>query len=258
MAHGGEAVDAPISLAGLFGAEADDASEADANHFDQLYEVQTLNVAGVPLRLRQFTFHSKNANKVWPGTFGLADFLLREEPRFSSAESWLELGAATGALAAWIVARGWLGKGHTSDFDDGGEIADNIAVNFGLNGLRPLAHIPYCWGDDFPGALNQQFDLILASDILLYVQSYPALVDTLSRLFDRGASRFLMFWGRRRVVDASSFLDLMRRAGFALDQPDRFVYLYTRPAPSPAVGSGGFPAAQGPAMGSADGRQTAG
>eukprot|EP00667_Euglena_gracilis_P021216 EG_transcript_23189 len=232
MAQGGEAVDAPISLAGLFGADAEDASEAD---FDQVYEVQTLDVAGVSLRLRQFTFHSKNANKVWPGTFGLAEFLAREEDSYSSVPSWLELGAATGALAAWIVSRGWTGTGHTSDYDDGGEIAENVAANFALNGLRPLPHIPYSWGDPFPAALMQQFDLILASDILLYVQSYPALADTLSRLFDLGARRFLMYWGRRKVVDASAFLALMARAGFRLEQPAHFVYLFTRPA-SPAAG----------------------
>jgi len=38
-------------------------------------------VARVPLRVQQFTFHPKNANQVWPGTFGLADFLLGHEDR---------------------------------------------------------------------------------------------------------------------------------------------------------------------------------
>lgn len=38
-------------------------------------------MAPVPLRVQQFTFHPKNANQVWPGTFGLADFLLSHEDR---------------------------------------------------------------------------------------------------------------------------------------------------------------------------------
>ncbi len=69
----------------------------------------------------------------------------------------------------WRLGR----EGFTSDYDDGGEVADNIAVNFRLNELEPLPHVPHSWGEPLPPAMCRPFELIVASDILLYVASYP-------------------------------------------------------------------------------------
>jgi hypothetical protein len=91
------------------------------------YEIQSLVVANETLRIRQFAYHSHNANRVWPGTFNLANYLLETVPLTVEASSsllnsmddiatssatcrtnyrykhyWgrvLELGTATGILA---------------------------------------------------------------------------------------------------------------------------------------------------------------
>ncbi len=57
-----------------------------------------------------------------------------------------------------------------------------------------------------------------------------ALVTTLQALFANGARRFLMYWGRRKVVDSATFVELMIQAGFQLTNPEHFVYLFTRDA----------------------------
>jgi hypothetical protein len=44
------------------------------------YEIQSLVVANETLRIRQFAYHSHNANRVWPGTFNLANYLLETVP----------------------------------------------------------------------------------------------------------------------------------------------------------------------------------
>lgn len=43
-----------------------------------------------------------NANKVWPGTFILADFMSKHEGRYKGKGRILELGAATGALSIFL------------------------------------------------------------------------------------------------------------------------------------------------------------
>ncbi|KAL5999886.1 hypothetical protein ACLOJK_034563 [Asimina triloba] len=68
----------------------------------------------------------------------------------------------------------------TSDFDDK-EIDENTAYGCGINGLPVLPHIRHSWGDPFPTA-DPDWDLIIASDILLYVKQYPNLIKTLSFL----------------------------------------------------------------------------
>ena len=45
---------------------------------------------------------------------------------------------------------------------------------------------------------DSDFYFVVASDILLYVSAYPALVATLTDLFDNcGTREFLMAWNRR-------------------------------------------------------------
>jgi hypothetical protein len=57
------------------------------------------------------------------------------------------------------------------------------------------------------------FQFIVASDILLYVSAYPALVSTLNDLFlNCGTKEFVMAWNRR--LDCSQFFQLSREAGF--------------------------------------------
>ena len=72
-------IDAPVSLQGLW----PDSSDSDSGDmmrgsdgFDMGYETQEVDVAGRKLKVRQYVFHSHNANRVWPGTFNLAEHYL--------------------------------------------------------------------------------------------------------------------------------------------------------------------------------------
>ena len=123
-------VDAPVSLCGLFGTDESD----DDSQFEQVFAVQEgLKIGDVTLNIRQTAWHMANANKVWPGTFSLASFIMDNCDHYGTGRI-LELGAATGALAIFLVNPPRNYSVVTSDIDDGGEVAANIEHNFTLNG----------------------------------------------------------------------------------------------------------------------------
>ena len=89
------------------------------------------------------------------------------------------------------------------------------------------SHISHTWGEVWHDL--RPFDIILASDILLYVSAYPSLVSTLVFLFrNRGVSLFVMSW-KRRIAESSIFFDLMKENSFLIevDEVDASVYLFT-------------------------------
>ena len=65
-------IEPPVCLGDLF-AENDEETEEAA--FSQLYEVQELDIGGSIFKVRQFAWHRANANKVWPGTFNLGEYI---------------------------------------------------------------------------------------------------------------------------------------------------------------------------------------
>eukprot|EP00596_Hydrurales_sp_CCMP1899_P004118 CAMPEP_0119033710 /NCGR_PEP_ID=MMETSP1177-20130426/761_1 /TAXON_ID=2985 /ORGANISM="Ochromonas sp, Strain CCMP1899" /LENGTH=461 /DNA_ID=CAMNT_0006990655 /DNA_START=103 /DNA_END=1489 /DNA_ORIENTATION=+ len=203
-------IEAPVCLGDLF-AESDD--EADDQTFSQLYEVQDLDIGGKKFKIRQFAWHGANANKVWPGTFNLAEYICLNKDTYIR---WpiLELGAATGALSIYLSSEPFKFNIFTSDIDDGGEVEENISHNFKLNSVSSTLHIPHTWGTGWHDSLSRAhegghtfnneggtgghecstssgspsrppiFKYIFASDILLYVSAYPALVQTLCEIFN--------------------------------------------------------------------------
>ena len=196
-------VEAPVCLSGFFSQHDDDENEEEdeENAFSQTYEVTELDILGKVLRIRQFAWHKANANKIWPGTFNLADYLDLHQAHYKTGPI-LELGAATGALTLFLSTAPHSFDISTSDIDDDGEVQENIAHNFHLNGNTcPPLHIPHTWGEGWPmyshptisntdNAIIQPksttlpiFKFVIASDILLYVSAYPALVKTLCELF---------------------------------------------------------------------------
>eukprot|EP00270_Netrium_digitus_P014830 TRINITY_DN5120_c0_g1_i2.p1 TRINITY_DN5120_c0_g1~~TRINITY_DN5120_c0_g1_i2.p1 ORF type:complete len:300 (+),score=54.58 TRINITY_DN5120_c0_g1_i2:330-1229(+) len=135
---------------------------------------------GMELKVREFAFHSHNANLLWPGSISFARWLA-EQPWLIRGRHVLELGSGTGALAIFLH-RAMGCQITTSDMDDE-EIAMNIAHNCRANGIPPLPHVPHTWGEPFAAQHSPPpWDLILASDILLYVKQYPNLVKTISFL----------------------------------------------------------------------------
>ena len=246
-------IDAPLSLGNFFPADSDDDNNEDNGNelveLDNCYEVQRLEIAGSTLQIRQYAYHSHNANRVWPGTFNLADFLLEKDHEGRFLHHWgsvLELGTATGVLAILLVLKNTdasteenqrllLTSIVTSDVEDEhGDVQDNVKHNFDLNGLEQPPHVPHTWGTGWKDAVVKHgvpqisFDTIVASDILLYVSAYPALVLTLEELMPVDtATRFVMSWNRR-MKESVEFFDRMKDAGFHCVHLGKCIYSFTR------------------------------
>lgn len=186
---------APISLSDIFsGADSDE----ESTPFEQEYEVQTITINEMHIKIRQFSWHQANANQVWPGTYNLAKYIMINAQKYSTGAI-LELGSATGALAIYLNSSNLNFNVITTDIDDGGIVENNIIHNHLLNGKIAPIHIPYTWGEDWsvalydkvekkniefnyssedPSTLGDQlwdsavinFRYVIASDILLYVR----------------------------------------------------------------------------------------
>ena len=248
------------NLSGLFGFA--DNSDVDSGNgaFEQIFESRDFVICNEPMRIRQFSWHSANANQIWPGTITLAEYLSQgRNHHLLSSGRVLELGSATGALAIYLLKRSALECDIvTSDIDDGGDVESNIRHNFAANGLPPRIHIPFTWGTSFEearagaerrllldndsnnndnynnnnsnsGGGGFEISHIIASDILRYVSAFPALVQSLSTLFAPPycARSFVMSWERR--IDVSLFFALMADAGFVCSTEGRAaIYVFTR------------------------------
>lgn len=223
-------VDAPISLGGFFSSDDDLDQAHETQAFEQIYEVQLLNIGGVDLQIRQSAWHMANANKVWPGTFALAEYIKDHINHYISGRI-LELGSATGAFAIYLSTVTEQCSIVTSDIDDHGEVEDNIAYNYKLNGLTPVSHVAHTWGTGWPTETSihaSSFKFIVASDILLYVSAYEALVYTINELFNGGTVKeFLMSWNRR-IAESGIFFSLMEKAGYKCTHHGRCVYSFAR------------------------------
>jgi predicted nicotinamide N-methyase len=245
-------IDAPQTLTGLFPDDSDESDDAASTSC--CYEIQSVELAGCQLKIRQFDYHSHNANRVWPGTFVLADYLLS-----SSGSGWgrvLELGTATGLLAIRLTRADescctFIATSDVQDEDD--QVAANVRFNYQLNGIddesAPL-HIPHTWGTGWKQSVERQieriqsdgsestknedlvssllsFDTIVASDILLYVSAYPALVQTLQEVMPSDQQKFVMSWNRR-MKESAEFFQLMTQAGFHSEHQGKCVYIFQR------------------------------
>ncbi|GAV75484.1 Methyltransf_16 domain-containing protein [Cephalotus follicularis] len=136
---------------------------------------------GMELLIREFSFHELNANLLWPGTFAFAEWLVLHHS-WMEGRRCIEMGSGTGALAIFLRKSFNLDI-TTSDYDDE-EIEENIAHNCNANKITPvLPHIKHSWGDTFPVA-KPNWDLVIASDILLYVKQYTNLIKTLAFLLN--------------------------------------------------------------------------
>jgi hypothetical protein len=241
-------IDAPQTLAGLFPPDSDE--EEEEGEPDPCYEVQSMILAGEKLQIRQFAYHSHNANCVWPGTFNLADYLLVQTDKGAFQHEWgrvLELGTATGLLAIRLALSAKLHNDDanadaccctsitTSDVDDeDGLVHENLKFNYALNGVaHPPDHVSHTWGTGWmasvvaAGVEERQFDTIIASDILLYVSAYGALVETLTELMPPySKARLVMSWNRR-MKESAEFFTRMEQAGFQCTHEGKCVYTFT-------------------------------
>lgn len=163
----------------LFADDDDASSVEETNESQQSYVERKHSFPGMELLIREFSFHQLNANLLWPGTFAFAEWLVQHRSH-TEGRRCIELGSGTGALAIFLSKSLNLDI-TTSDYNDQ-EIEENIAYNCAANGITPvLPHIKHSWGDTFPTA-DPDWDLVIASDILLYVKQYSNLIETLSFL----------------------------------------------------------------------------
>ncbi|KAL2479479.1 S-adenosyl-L-methionine-dependent methyltransferase superfamily protein [Abeliophyllum distichum] len=168
-----------FSPSSLFAGSDENSSEEENTETHQKFEERTHQFPGMELLIREFSFHQLNANLLWPGTFAFVEWLVQHRSWIDGRRT-IELGSGTGALAIFLHKHFQL-EITTSDYDDA-EIEDNIAHNCQINGVTPVPpHIRHTWGDVFP-ITDPYWDLIIASDILLYVKQYGNLINTLSFL----------------------------------------------------------------------------
>ncbi|KAG8374411.1 hypothetical protein BUALT_Bualt11G0129000 [Buddleja alternifolia] len=168
-----------FSPSSLFPDSDGNSSEEEGTETNQNFVERRHQFPEMELLIREFAFHQLNANLLWPGTFAFAEWLV-EHRTWIDGRRVLELGSGTGALAIFLQKSFQLDI-STSDYDDA-EIEENIAYNCRINGVTSvLPHIRHSWGDDFPIA-DPDWDLIIASDILLYVKQYVNLINSLSFL----------------------------------------------------------------------------
>ncbi|XP_074350225.1 uncharacterized protein LOC141689748 isoform X2 [Apium graveolens] len=186
-----------------------------------------------------------NANLLWPGSFAFAEWLVQHKS-WIEGKRIIELGSGTGGLAIFLWKLFQIDI-TTSDYDDS-DIEENIAHNCKVNGVIPvLPHIKHSWGDAFPTAYSD-WDLVIASDILLYVKQYNNLIKTLSFLLKTrtsnldepiqrrngtenggypgvACSAFLMSW-RRRIgkEEESIFFNGCENAGLGVQHLGSRVY----------------------------------
>ncbi|KAL0344464.1 UNVERIFIED_CONTAM: hypothetical protein Sradi_4277700 [Sesamum radiatum] len=233
-----------FSPSSLFAGSDGSSSEEERTESHENFVERKHQFPGMELLIREFSFHQLNANLLWPGTFAFAEWLVQHR-RWIEGRRVLELGSGTGALAIFLRKSFQLDIA-TSDYDDA-EIEENIAHNCQINGVTPvLPHIRHSWGDVFPTS-DPDWDLIIASDILLYVKQYANLIKSLSFLLnsyrpkasesvaqrDDGQTdscpltrpSFLMSW-RRRIgkEEESLFFTGCEEAGLEVDHLGSRVY----------------------------------
>ncbi|KAI4328728.1 hypothetical protein L6164_021061 [Bauhinia variegata] len=167
-----------FSPSSLFPNEDDSSSGDDRIETQESYVERKHQFPGMELIIREFSFHQLNANLLWPGTFSFAEWLVKNRSCIERRRV-IELGSGTGALAIFLEKAYHLDI-TTSDYDDQ-EIEENIAHNCRVNGIPVLPHIKHTWGENFPNS-DPDWDLIIASDILLYVKQYANLIKTISFL----------------------------------------------------------------------------
>lgn len=237
-----------FSTSSLFSEEDDDddihTKDEENAETHETYVERKHQFPGMELIIREFSFHQLNANLLWPGTFAFAEWLVQHRSCIEGRRT-IELGSGTGALAIFL-RKSYNLDITTSDYDDQ-EIMENIAHNCGANDLPVIPHIKHTWGDKFPNS-DPDWDLIIASDILLYVKQYPNLIQTISFLLksykhsDRAPvsptgndethggvalpwPAFLMSW-RRRIgkEDESIFFNGCEKAGLQVKHIGSRVY----------------------------------
>ena len=230
--------DVPLSLNSLFYRSDDSDCDSIDKNFNNLYSSRSITLGDKDFIVREYSWDENNANRIWPCTYLLADYIKKNEILYQN-RSWIEFGSGTGVLALFISSLNWSISGNTTDFDDGidDNIAKNIKHNFDTNNISSICHLRHSWGNEFIPTMmnvlnmnsNNQIEIIFASDILIYAKQYQNLVQSLSHLFDKyGTKTFLMAWNRPKFTNVEDFFTLMKDASFIVNKPSKNIYSFTK------------------------------
>lgn len=239
-----------LGLGSFFGNSSSDEEEAVATEdTDELLakEGDIRDYVLIPdvctVKIREFAFHSHNANFVWKGNEEFATWMLANKASLGTQRI-LELACGTGILSIFMKLQGW--NITSSDYNDG-VIDRNMTYNVVLNGLAgdAIPHIPFTWGDPFPESAGI-FDVIIANDILIYQTTYALLARSLKEIMGRhpnassvspDAPRFIL--GHKRRVKASpSFFDVVTSEGLYWRKIANYIYEITL-VERPSTGNAG-------------------
>ncbi|KAM9969104.1 hypothetical protein ACTFIW_003388 [Dictyostelium discoideum] len=175
---------------------------------EQVFEEKLIEVHGEKIKIREFAYSNTNAGIIWPSTYTLIDYLLLNQERFKNKKI-IELGSATGVLSIFLNKKGY---NVTSSDYNADEITENINFNKSLNNIE-FKHIPHTWGDTFKEE-DKDFEIVIASDILLYVQYFEKLMITLRQLMDNKKDSFMLMAYGRKLYDSKKFFVLLEENDF--------------------------------------------
>ena len=76
-----------------------------------------------------------------------------------------------------------------------------------------MRHVPHTWGSGWCGG---EFEVVIASDILLYCGVYVELVKTIKELVKTEEGMFVMSWNRR-MEESKVFFRMMEEEGYTCE-----------------------------------------
>jgi len=259
MEYSKDSFDPPLFISGFFQEQHNPDSSDDEGHLLTQEELNQQNqieekefkVMDEKIKIREYAFSSTNANFVWPNFNYQIDFIMSHLSLFTG-RTILELGTGTGIVPIFLRKKGLVVV--SSDYD-APEITNNIDYNCKLNKILH-SHIPHVWGTPFNFEQLQaervrleqalqttaapQLDIVIATDILLYADQYPNLVNTLCQLLkpNNNAARetftldgeqyhypFFLLNVARRLDTTPTFYKLATEAGLVIKKKGKMVII---------------------------------
>jgi len=176
----------------------------------QVYETNSYIINGVEILVREFAFSQTNSGCVWKSSFPLCEYVTKSIPVGGTFKRRIiELGTATGITSIYLKKIGY--DITSSDLDDG-ETTENIKHNYSLNNVD-IPHITHTWGSEFPADKNN-FDIVIASDIILYENHYKELLYTLQQLMSHNPESVFIMTYKRKAYGEKSFFVMLQENNF--------------------------------------------
>jgi len=186
----------------------DDVAEAGHRQVEQVFETNKYIVEGEEFSIREYAFSPTNSGCVWKSSFPLCEYVHKNESDFRNKKI-IELGSGTGIVSIYLRKQGY--EITSSDIPDD-DTTNNIKCNCELNRVE-FKHIPHLWGNKFPDEFND-FDVILASDIILYENHYNELLHTLKQILSKKEHSFFIMTYKRKAYGEKKFFQLLEEGGF--------------------------------------------